>query len=107
MRIVSSDAFKPSEEALCAGAPVLPECNAPVVEPSRPDDVLRWLPPEVPKTPSPVAPCDPKSPGVEMPLCSALRRLPTPVSPVAIPPTGRFEELSIDLSSSIRDANVT
>jgi hypothetical protein len=63
----------------------------PVVEPKRPDAVERWLPPEVPKTPSPVAPCEPKSPGVEMPADSALRSDPTPVgeapvSPVAEPP---------------------
>jgi hypothetical protein len=37
--------------------------DVPVVEPKRPDAVERWFPPEVPNTPSPVAPCEPKSPG--------------------------------------------
>jgi hypothetical protein len=66
----------------------------PVVEPKRPDAVERWFPPEVPKTPSPVAPCEPKSPGVEMPADSASRSEPTPVSSVAAPPIGRsFEDV--------------
>jgi hypothetical protein len=65
----------------------------PVVEPKRPDIVERWFPLEVPKTPSPVVPCEPKSPGVEMPADSAFRSEPTPVSSVAEPPIGRlFDE---------------
>jgi hypothetical protein len=68
----------------------------PVVEPKRPDAVERWFPPDVPKTPSPVAPCEPKSPGVEMPADSALRSEPTPVSSVAAPPIGlSFDELAL------------
>lgn len=60
--------------------------DVPVVEPKRPDAVERWFPPEVPNTPSPVAPCEPKSPGVEMPADSAFRSEPTPVGEAPVSP---------------------
>ena len=69
----------------------------PVVEPKRPDAVERWFPPEVPKTPSPVAPCEPKSPGVEIVADSAFRSEPTPVSSAVEPPIGlSFDGLLCD-----------
>jgi len=74
-------------EVLARWEPCEPDLRVlPVVEPKRPDAVERWFPPEVPKTPSPVAPCEPKSPGVEMVADSALRSEPALVSSVDEPP---------------------
>lgn len=55
------------------------------VERKRPEAVEPWFPPEVPKTPSAVASCEPKF-LVEMPADWALRSEPTPVSSGAEPP---------------------